>query len=151
MKTRHLTRSAGDAHHDLRNTHEEVPVASDRSVGLVLGVAAVVIGLVPLLRGHAVRPWAFVVAAPLLLLALVRPSWLRPVNRAWMAFGAVGQAVMTFLLMAIIFYGVVTPLAWVRRALGHDILKLRWEPLASTYWIERQPPGPSPESLKNQF
>ena len=151
MKLRYLTRSAEGAHHDLTNAHEEIPVASDRSVGLVLGVAAIVIGLLPLLRGHAVRPWALAVAAPLLLLALVRPSWLRPVNRAWMAFGAVGQVVMTFLLMAIIFYGVVTPLAWVRRALGHDILKLKFEPRATTYWIERQPPGPPPASMKNQF
>jgi len=151
MKPGHSTRSTDDVHHDLRSVHEEVPVASDRSVGLVLGIGAIVVGLVPLLRGHAVRPWAFAVAAPLLLLALVRPSWLRPVNRAWMAFGSVGQAVMTFVLMAIIFYGVVTPLAWVRRALGHDILKLRFEPLATTYWIERQPPGPPPASMKNQF
>jgi len=147
----HLTRSAEDAHHDLRNTHEDMPIASDRSVGLVLGVAAIVIGLLPLLRGHAVRPWAFAVAGPLLLLALVRPSWLRPLNRAWMAFGAVGQMVMTFLLMTVIFYGVVTPLAWIRRALGHDILRLKFEPLATTYWIERQPPGPPPASMKNQF
>jgi hypothetical protein len=58
---------------------------------------------------------------------------------------------MTFLLMVIIFYGVVTPLAWVRRALGHDILKLKFEPRATTYWIERQPPGPPPASMKNQF
>jgi hypothetical protein len=146
-----MTRSAADVHHDLSNAHEEIPAASDRSVGLVLGVAAIVIGVVPLLRGHPVRLWAFAVAAPLLLLALVRPSWLRPVTRAWMAFGAVGQVVMTFLIMAIIFYGVVTPLAWVRRALGHDVLKLKFEPLATTYWIERQPPGPPPASMKNQF
>jgi Na+(H+)/acetate symporter ActP len=146
-----MTRSAADVHHDLSNAHEDVPVASDRSVGFVLGVAAIVIGVFPVLRGHPVRLWAFAVAAPLLLLAFVRPSWLRPVNRAWMAFGALGQVVMTFVLMAIIFYGIVTPLAWVRRALGHDVLRLKFEPLATTYWIERQPPGPLPASMKNQF
>jgi len=125
--------------------------ASDRAVGFVLGTASALIGLAPLLRGHAVRPWALAVAALLLLTALVRPRWLRPVNRAWMGFGAVANAIVTWVLMAVMFYLVITPLGWALRRLGRDLLRLRLDPGLRSCWLERRPPGPPPETMKNQF
>jgi saxitoxin biosynthesis operon SxtJ-like protein len=130
---------------------EEMPTASDRSVGLVLATACVVLTFAPLVRGHSPRLWLLALAVPLAVLALARPQWLRPVNRAWMAFGAVANTIVTSILMALVFFGVVTPLAWLRRRLGHDPLSLRPDPFASTYWRERRPPGPAPETMKNQF
>jgi saxitoxin biosynthesis operon SxtJ-like protein len=144
-------RSAKGEHHEQLAAHEESPAASDRSVGLVLAGAATVAALLPLLRGQPARLWALAVAAPLLFLAVVRPRWLRPLNRAWTALGAIGNRVTTLALMGFIFYGVITPVAWVLRSRGHDVLRLRRDPVATTYWLERRPPGPSPASMKNQF
>jgi hypothetical protein len=110
-----------------------------------------VVGLAPLLKGRGARSPALVIAAVLVLLALARPRWLHPVNRAWMAFGAVANRFVTAGLMTMIFCAVVAPLAWVLRRCGHDPLRLKFEPRAETYWIERRPPGPAPETMRNQF
>ena len=70
---------------------------------------------------------------------------------SWMAFGLVANTVVSSVLMALIFYGVVTPLAWVLRRSGRDLLRLKLLPLADTYWLVRRPPGPPPDTMKNQF
>jgi hypothetical protein len=144
-------KSGGEHHHERLDADEAVPLPSDRSVGFVFTTALTVIGLVPLARGGHVRPWALAAAATLLLVTLTRSRWLRPLNRIWMAFGLAANTVVSSVLMAVIFYGVVTPLAWMLRRAGRDLLRLKLEPLATTYWLERRPPGPAPDTMKNQF
>ena len=53
--------------------------------------------------------------------------------------------------MGLLFYLVVTPTGLVMRMLGKDLLRLRFDPQAKSYWIERRPPGPAPETMKDQF
>ncbi len=53
--------------------------------------------------------------------------------------------------MALLFFAVVTPVALICRILGHDPLRRKLDPTAATYWIDRVPPGPSPDSIKDQF
>jgi hypothetical protein len=55
--------------------------------------------------------------------------------------------VVMFLLFAI----TIVPIGLLRRALGKDSLNLRFDPDAPSYWIPREPPGPAPESMKQQF
>jgi len=150
LKLRRATTGAQD-HHEQLVADDGGPSASDRAVGFVLATALALVALAPLLRGHHVRLWPLPFAAALLLTALIRPGWLRPVNRAWMAFGAVANAIVTTVLMAIMFYAVFTPLGWTLRWLGRDLLRLKLDPRLESYWLERRPPGPAPDTLKNQF
>ena len=140
-----------EQHHESLAPAGPAPLPSDRSVGVVFAAALTRVGVVPWLRGGNPRLWAFATAAGLLLIALATPRWLHPLNRAWMAFGHVANMVVSSVLMAVIFYGVVTPLAWTLRRLGYDLLRLTFEPSAASYWLERRPPGPAPETMKNQF
>jgi hypothetical protein len=55
------------------------------------------------------------------------------------------------LLIGAAFVLIVTPVGLLMRAIGKDPLRLRRNVAAKTYWIERQPPGPAPASLKGQF
>jgi hypothetical protein len=138
-----------DTHHERLTSSEAAVLPADRAVGFAVGAAGVVVGLAPLLHGRHVRPWVLAGAAAFLLLAIVRPRWLHPVNRAWMAFGAMASAVMTALLMVLVFYGVVVPVGWLMRRLGHDPLRLQRDAKARTYWITRDPTAA--DSMKNQF
>lgn len=126
-------------------------MGSERSFGLVFVVVFAVIGFWPLLKGEPLRLWALGAAAVLLVLALAVPAALKPFNRLWFRFGLLLHKVMTPLIMGLMFFGAFMPTGLIMRALGKDILRLKFDPQAQSYWIERHPPGPAPESLRNQF
>jgi hypothetical protein len=54
-------------------------------------------------------------------------------------------------LMPLLYYGIIAPLGIVMRLTGRDLLRLRRDPTAPSYWIERRPPGPPPATMKRQF
>ena len=138
-------------------THEdftrkaEVPLGSDRSFGLVFAALFALIGAAPLRHGADARLWALALAAAFLMLALVAPKALRPLNWLWFRFGLALHHVVTPVVMGLLFFLVVSPIGLLMRASGKDPLRLRRAPEAASYWIVRQPPGPAPESMKNQF
>jgi hypothetical protein len=51
----------------------------------------------------------------------------------------------------LLFYLVVTPTGFLFRLLGKDPLRLALDAGVGSYWIERRPPGPLPETMSNQF
>ncbi len=137
-------------HEDL-SRESEVTSSSDRSFGVVMTVVFSAIGLWPLLETGDVRLWSLIVAGGFALLALVRPVTLAPLNRAWFKFSLLLGRVVTPIVMAIIFFLVVTPTGLLMRVFGKYPLRLKFEPQAKTYWIDREPPGPAPETMRNQF
>ena len=68
-----------------------------------------------------------------------------------MKFGLLLAAIISPVMLGLVFYLCITPIGFLMRLFGKDPLRLRLEPEADTYWIRREPPGPPPESLKNQF
>ncbi len=124
---------------------------SERGFGLVFAVVFAGLGLWPALSGEGIRLWALGLAALFLLAAVVRPAALGPLNRLWLKFGRLLHGIVTPLIMGLLFFAVVTPTALIMRALKKDPLNLRFRPEARTYWIARRPPGPDPESMRNQF
>ena len=60
-------------------------------------------------------------------------------------------SVVTPVVMILLFYLTVTPTAILMRLFGKDPLRLRFDRAAKSYWIERVPPGPAPETMRNQF
>ncbi len=125
--------------------------SSDRAFGLLFGAVFGVIGVLPLVHANPPRYWMLVPALAFFVLALFKPSLLHPANSVWIRFGLVLHWIVTPIVMAILFFGTVTPIALILRALGKDPLRLKLDRSSKTYWIERSPPGPSPESIKNQF
>ena len=141
----------------LAGTHERlsedqvVKGSSDRSFGLVFAAVFTLIGLWPLLSEDGVRWWSLAIALMFAAPAIARPSALAPLNRLWTRFGLLLNRIVSPLVMGLLFYLIITPFALIMRAAGKDLLRLRFDPGAESYWIEREPPGPAPESIKNQF
>ena len=137
--------------HEVFSRDVEVVAGSDRSFGIMM--AAVLAAVTWLNAWHAGRlwPWAGGLAALLLAAALLRPSVLSPLNRIWLKFGLLLHSVVNPVVMALLFYGTVLPTGLVMRMMGKDLLRLKREPGADSYWIVRQPHGPSPETMKDQF
>lgn len=138
-------------HHELRRATEQAAKSSDRSFGLVFA------GFFGLLMLHnwwrAGRAWPIelAIAAAFLAAALLRPHLLHWPNRAWIKLGSLVGAIVTPIVMALLFFLVVTPVGLLMRLAGKDSLRLRGPRTGNSYWIVREPPGPTGESMSEQF
>ena len=139
-----------DIHEDLQRS-EMVESGSNRSFGFVFAVVFLVVGLWPLIDGDPLRLWAVIVAAMLAVIALAVPQILAPFNRLWFLFGLALHKIVSPIIMALLFYLTVTPMALIMRILGKCPLPLAFDKSATSYWIERDPSGPEPETMKRQF
>jgi hypothetical protein len=137
-------------HEDFRRK-QEGQGGSDRSFGIVFAIFFSAVALLPLRAHHPVRWWALALAALTLGVALAQPALLHPLNRIWTQLGLLLGRVVSPIVTALLFFLVVTPIGLLFRLLKKDPLRLAWSAGTSSYWLERQPPGPSPESMRNQF
>jgi hypothetical protein len=124
---------------------------SDRSFGLLIGGALLLVGLWPLWHHHGIRWWALASGVAFDVIALAAPAALAPLKRLWMRFGWLLGRVVSPVVMAALLYLVVTPVGLLQRLFGRDPLHLKWDPKAESYWQFRQPPGPETDSMTNQF
>ena len=137
--------------HEDFERRQAVAAGSERGFGVVFAVVFAAVGLWPLIDGDAVRIWALAVAALFTAAAAVAPATLRPFNRLWFLIGLALHRVVNPLVMAILFYLTVTPVALLMRLAGKGPLRLKFDRRAKSYWIERRPAGPAPESMRHQF
>ena len=91
-----------------------------------------------------------VLAAAFLAFTLFMPIALRPLNKAWYKLGLLMGRVVSPIVLGILFFILITPIAMVMRLAGRDPLKLRKQNVQS-HWIDRTPPGPESTSFKDQF
>ncbi|MSO85868.1 MAG: hypothetical protein EXR04_08000 [Rhodospirillales bacterium] len=129
----------------------DVKAGSERAFGLVFAAVFALIGLWPLLSAESVRLWALIVAALFIAAAYFAPGALKPLNRLWFLFGMLLHKIVNPLVMALLFFVTVTPIAILMRLAGKDPLRLKFDRAAKSYWIERVPPGPEPDSMRRQF
>ena len=123
---------------------------SDRTFGLVMAGALAVLALFNGWHHGRLWPWMLLAAALFLVLGLLRPSLLHPLNRLWMMLGLLLHRIVNPIVMGLLFYGTILPTGLVMRLRGRDLLRLKRDPAAETYWIKRTP-GPAPETMKDQF
>jgi hypothetical protein len=142
---------AGQSTHESFSRDEEIVAGSDRSFGFVMAGAFVVVSLLNFWHAGRIWPWTTGLAALFLLAALLRPAVLNPLNRIWLKFGLLLHRIVNPVIMALLFYGTVLPTGLVMRAMGKDLLRLKRDPDAASYWIVRTPAGPAPETMKDQF
>jgi hypothetical protein len=68
-----------------------------------------------------------------------------------MKFGLLLSRLISPIVATALFLLVFAPMGFLSRLLGKDPLRLKFDAGAQTYWIQRRPPGPPPESMSNQF
>ena len=138
------------SHEDL-SREDEVEGSSDRAFGFVFAAVFLIIAAFPLLHAGAPRWWSVGVAAAFGLVAVVKPVLLAGANKLWMKFGLLLAKVVSPIALGILFYLVFMPIGLLMRVSGKDPLRLKFDPAATSYWIPREPPGPPPTSMTNQF
>ena len=141
----------------LRNFHEDLarhgdePRASERNLGVTFAVVLTLIAALKFYRGDAAAIYWLAAAAVFFACAYLWTAPLRPLNAVWHRLGLVLFAVVSPIVMGAVFYSTVAPIGLLMRRAGKDPLRLKFDPAARSYWIERDPPGPAGEQMKNQF
>jgi hypothetical protein len=137
--------------HENLEREDHIEGSSDRSFGFVFAAVFAVIALWPLMGGGGVRWWSAGLAGLFVLLALVMPAVLAPLNKVWMRLGLLLGKIVSPIALAVMFYLIITPIGLLMRLTGKDPLRLKFAKADASYWIRREPPGPKPDSLTNQF
>jgi len=146
--------------HEDFSRSEEIEGSSDRGFGLTVGgillaIALVRIGLGWWSSGLVVLGWfdwcLVVIGLFLVVLGLIAPSSLSLLNRGWTKLGLLLFKVVNPIVLGVIFGLTIIPIGLLLRAFGKDLLRMKFDPEAKSYWIEREPPGPAPETMGQQF
>jgi hypothetical protein len=137
--------------HEFQRRDEAVKTSSNRSFGLVFAAFFALLGALSLWHGTNRWPTWLACACFSLVLALAVPRLLAPFNWVWSKLGLLLHRIMSPIFLTVLFYGCIAPIGFLMRLTGKDPLRLKYEPAAESYWIARMPPGPAPESFKNQF
>ena len=125
----------------------EIKKSSNKSFGIVFFVVFIIIGFWPLQDVSTYRIWAFLVAFMFLLLGLIDSKLLTPLNNLWFNFGIFLGKIISPLIMGLIFFFVVTPIAIIMRILKKDLINLKFNN-KKTYWISK---SNYKSKMKNQF
>jgi hypothetical protein len=128
-----------------------VEVGSTRSFGLVFSTVFAIVGLYPLMSGSPVRVWAILAATAFLFLSFFFSKMLQPLNLLWFRLGMLLGRIINPVVMLVLYMLTIVPFGIVMRLARKDPLRLELDDERLSYWIPRDPPGPEPESLENQF
>jgi len=140
--------------HENYRDEEPTEAGSDRTFGCIVGGMLMVIGTIKAFAAGAISSVVcliFASGALLLLLGIVAPSRLSALNRLWLKVGAAIAKVVNPIILALLFFLVVTPMAFFMRIVGKRPLRLAADRTAVTYWIEREPPAGGTSTMRRQF
>ena len=121
---------------------------NNKGFGLLFFIVFLLIGLWPLIKGDSPRILFFPIALVFLILGLINAKILSPLNSLWIKFGELLGKIIAPVVMAFIYFIILTPLSFLIRITGKDLLKVKFSNKVNTYWIKRiKDLGP----MKKQF
>ena len=122
-------------------------ISSNRSFGILFSIVFAAIAFWPLLNLGEIRVWSVIVSSIFLILGLINYKLLYPLNLVWVKFGELIGKIVAPLVMALIFFLILTPIGLFLRLIGKDLLNIKLNN-NKTYWIKRDK---KPGSMKRQF
>ena len=122
-------------------------MSSNRSFGLLFFIVFIIIGLWPLKNDLELNYIFIGISIIFLILGLMNSKILTPLNKIWVKFGELIGKIVAPLVMALIFFIILTPIGLFLRLIGKDLLNVKLNN-NKTYWIKRDK---KPGSMKRQF
>jgi hypothetical protein len=122
--------------------------SSNRSFGLLFFIVFLIIGLWPLKNGDNLNLYFSITSLIFLILGLLNSKLLSPLNKIWIKFGEILGIIIAPIIMALVYFVILTPVSLVVRVFGKDILGLKFINKQQTYWINRKK---NMGSMRKQF
>ena len=126
---------------------DDIKISSNRSFGIVFFIVFILIAFYPLINQEEIRIWSVLISLLFLILGIINSKILTPLNKVWFKFGIFLGKIISPIVMGLIFFLVVTPIAFLMRILNKDLLNLKFSK-NNSYWIEKIEPK---SKMKNQF
>src|SRR5210317_709180 len=126
---------------------DDIKISSNRGFGIVFFIVFLLIAIYPLINQGEIRVWSVLISLLFLILGIINSKILTPLNKVWFKLGIFLGKIISPIVMGIIFFLVVTPIAFLMRMLKKDLLNLKFNK-NSSYWIEKTDPK---STMKNQF
>tara|TARA_A100001011_G_C14310515_1_gene845345 strand:- start:378 stop:758 length:381 start_codon:yes stop_codon:yes gene_type:complete len=125
----------------------KVKIGSNRSFGIVFFIVFLIVALWPALNNNDIRIWSLLLSIIFLVLGLLNSKLLNPLNILWFKFGMFLGRIISPIIMGIVFFVVVTPIAILLKIVKKDVLSLK-KNSSNTYWKKK---SEYKTSMKNQF
>lgn len=122
-----------------------------RKFGISVAVILLVIATLQLIFGNELYPYFYGVSVLFLLLGLILPILIKPIFILFSYLGFVMGWIMTRVILAILFYVVVSPLGMISRLCQKNFLDLRMSRSTKSYWIDRKPDDDGIKNYEHQF
>ena len=122
--------------------------SSNKSFGLLFFVVFLIIGLWPLKNGENLNVYFIIASVVFLILGLLNSKLLTPLNKSWIKLGEILGIIIAPIVMALVYFVILTPVSFIVRMFGKDLLNLKFLKEKDTYWIKRKK---SLGSMKKQF
>ena len=122
-------------------------ISSNRSFGILFCIVFAIITFWPIISGNQLRLWSLPISIIFLVLGLLNSKLLNPLNIVWVKFGELLGRIIAPIVMAIIYFIIVTPIGLFMRLIGKDLLNIKFSK-SNTYWIKREK---KISSMKKQF
>ena len=110
----------------------------NRSFGIIFFIVFLAIGLWPFLSAGEIRIWSLIISLIFLTLGLLNSKILTPLNKLWSKFGELLGKIIAPIVMAAIYFLVLTPISFLTKILGKDLLKIKFSNKTNSYWIKRE-------------
>ena len=121
--------------------------SSNRSFGIIFFIVFLLISVWPIIDGQTLRVWSLIISLLFLFLGILNSKILTPLNLAWIKLGEILGRFIAPVVMAVIYFLIVTPIGLFMRIIGKDLLNIKFSQ-NSSYWIKREKNlGP----MKRQF
>ncbi|MDD5525164.1 MAG: SxtJ family membrane protein [Smithella sp.] len=122
-----------------------------KKFGITMGIILSIIGFYLLWKKNNNYNYILFLAAAFFITGLILPSILRPVYKVWMALAVVMNFIMTRVIMAVIFYLIVTPIGLIASLTGKKFLDVKIDKSAKSYWIVREKTSKLKSDYERQF
>ena len=112
--------------------------SSNRSFGLLFFIVFIVVGLWPVIKGETANIYLILISLFFLIFGLINSKILSPFNKAWIKLGEILGLIISPIIMALVYFIILTPISLILRMLGKDLLGLKFLKKQDTYWTKRK-------------
>ena len=113
-------------------------IPSNRSFGILFFFVFLGFGLWPLTKNQPVNLILIGIAIFFLILGILNAKTLSPFNNLWIKFGELLGRIIAPIVMALVYFFILTPISLLVRVFGKDLLGLKFSKKQNSYWINRK-------------